>query len=80
MNTFSEVLENSGYDAQFWEQAVQQYWYDSTGFDEVEWLDTSIGVNFAYRLCWEFSDNGVRGSIYEMFDIALKAAFEMEYE
>lgn len=78
MNSFKEVLADRGYDAPFWENAVREYWYENTGDDKAEWLDMSVGADFAYHLCWEFSDSMFRCPIYDMFDEALKIAFKDE--
>ena len=78
MNSFKEVLADRGYDASFWENAVRKYWYENTGDDKAEWLDMSVGADFAYHLCWKFSDSMFRCPIYDMFDEALKIAFKDE--
>lgn len=73
--TFHEVLNQHAYDAVFWSKALAMYWYETTGSKEMGWLATPAGVDFAYRLCWEFSDGGMHRDVYEMFDLAAEAAF-----
>ena len=75
LKSFSEVLTDYGYDAEFWAKAVTMYWCEQTGFDRADWLDTPHGVDFAYRLCLEFSDGGIHRNVYEMFELALTSAF-----
>lgn len=72
--TFAEVLNDRGYDAEFWANAVDIYWFENIG-SHVNWFDTPNGVNFAYRLCWELSDGGLHRKVYEMFDMALNGVF-----
>lgn len=73
--TYHEVLNERGYDAVFWAKALAMYWYETTGSKNLDWISSPVGVDFAYRLCWEFSDCGMHRNIYEMFDLAAEEAF-----